>query len=346
MPGWAGTAFETARRYHLILVVPLLAAWLGGPLITAWLRRLGARRGAAIGEAVARAASGSVRLLILLIVLGWVIALLPLVPSVEAPLGGALYVASVLVAARLAMRVLGVLVHAYLERAAGPARERAQRDFLPLGTTLTTIVVAVLAVIQISHHFGHDVSSLVAALGIGSLAIGLAAQQTLGNMFAGFTLLVDRPFRPGDRVRLQSGETGRVQEIGIRSTKIVLDDQNLLIVPNAELANSRVVNFALPSPGSRGEVRVRLPWATSARLVDEAIALLTELARAQPEVSPEPAPEAVVAGFVETNAEVVLRFHVLDQAVQPLVEERIRRGLVDRLAERAAGHVAPAPPVR
>ena len=83
----------------------------------------------------------------------------------------------------------------------------------------------------------------MAALGVGSLAIGLAAQQTLGNMIAGFTLLVDRPFRVGDRIQLATGEQGEVLEIGVRSTRICLPTRNLLIVPNAELVNSRVVNF-------------------------------------------------------------------------------------------------------
>lgn len=328
--------WETVQRYHLLLVLPLVLAWALGPLATRWLKRLGARREAALGEALETAGSRSLRLLILLIVLGWAVTLLPLVPAIEQPLGAVIYVLAVIVGARLAMRIASVLVHFYLEHAAGPARERARRDYLPIASTLTTVVVAIVAAISIAHHFGHDVSSLVAALGIGSLAIGLAAQATLSNMVAGFTLLVDRPFRPGDRVKLQSGELGRVEEIGIRSTRILLDDLNLLIVPNAELANSRVVNFSFPSPGSRGEVKVKVPFSTD---VSELMALLTASAKAEKEVVAQPAPEAAVTALSDGAAEIVLHFHVLDQSQQAAVEQRIRHAIAHRLGEAASAKV-------
>jgi small-conductance mechanosensitive channel len=316
-----------AARFHLELAVPLALAIGLGVFGSRMLKRARRSAGAQLGEAVERTASRSLRLLAILIGLGWALSLLPPAPW-AAPVGGALYVLTVLVAARLATRLAAVLIHAWLEHAAGPLRERAQKEYAPIAQTLTTVAVALVALIVVAHHFGHDVSSLVTALGIGSLAIGLAAQQTLGNMIAGFTLLVDRPFRPGDRIRLATGETGEVAEIGIRSTRIVLDDANLLIVPNAELANSRVQNYAFPTRGSRGEVRVKVAGAK----LDQMLALLPGLAREVPEVLPDPPPEASVVGLDDGKAELAVRFHVLDQAVQRRIEERLRGAIAKRIA--------------
>ncbi len=321
------------RTVPLLLLALLAGAWLGAGIFARLLRRWSAARGSAEAGALERTATGSLRLLLVLLGLDWASTFLPLPPRLEVALSGALYVASILLAARLCMRLTAIAVQGYLGRAADPAaRERAQKEYLPLASTITTLAVGMVAAILIAHHFGHDVSSLVAALGIGSLAIGLAAQQTLGNMIAGFTLLIDRPFRPGDRVRLATGEAGVVADIGIRSTRILLDEDNLLIVPNAELANTRVVNYAYPTPTARGEVRLRVTWA----LAERTLALGAELARAQPEVLASPPAEAVVAALPagasdSAGAEVAVRFFVGEGAVVTAVEERLRLELTQRL---------------
>ena len=95
-----------------------------------------------------------------------------------------------------------------------------EKDFLPLIEKISTIFIFLIGIIVVLKHFNYDVLSLVTALGIGSLAIGLAAKDTLANMISGFTIMVDRPFRVGDRIQLSSGEVGDVLEIGLRSTKI------------------------------------------------------------------------------------------------------------------------------
>src|SRR6185369_4384850 len=144
--------------------------------------------------------------------------------------------------ARVAVNGIALLVGTSVTHVHAGERERLEREYVPLISKITTLAVALIVVIVVAKHFGKDVTSLVAALGVGSLAIGLAAQQTLGNMIAGFTLLFDRPFRVGDRIQLATGESGEVQDIGVRSTRIIMPSRNLLIVPNAELVNSQMVN--------------------------------------------------------------------------------------------------------
>jgi small-conductance mechanosensitive channel len=169
------------------------------------------------------------------------IELAPLPSGIERLAAGTIYVLGAFTTAWLTVHVGTLALTSYVLRVPTEERARLEREYIPLTSKVLGLVVGLMAAVVMAKHFGHDLSSLVAALGVGSLAIGLAAQQTLGNMIAGFVLLVDRPFRPGDHIKLSTGEEGELLEVGVRSTRIRMADQNLLIVPNTELANSRVI---------------------------------------------------------------------------------------------------------
>jgi small-conductance mechanosensitive channel len=313
----------------------LALAWASRPLVVAWMRRVVSR------DAAPEAAlfAGLVRGAVLMVGAYEATRSLPLPPVAKPLLDGALFVAAVLLAARAGVVLGRLLLHGWLDRTAeGAARERARREYLPVASTATTLAVALLAAIAIAHHFGHDVSSLVAAFGVGSLAVGLAAQQTLGNMIAGFTLLIDRPFVPGDEVRLQSGEVGEVDEIGIRSTRLRLGDGAVLVVPNGELANSRVVNRSSPALRARVEVRLRVGLRAD---LERVAAALREAAREGGEIAAEPAPAVALAAVDAAGAELVLSASASRPAGRAAVEERLRRALLARIV---AGEIPPPEP--
>jgi small-conductance mechanosensitive channel len=130
-----------------------------------------------------------------------------------------------------------------------------ERRILPIGggvgaTTLTRkllwwIVVVVGAMVALSG-LGVEITPVLAALGIGSLAVGLALQPTLTNVFAGFNLSLTQRMRVGDFVRLEGGQEGRIVDIGWRSTEIRSIGDSIVLVPNAKLAEIIVVNYSLP----------------------------------------------------------------------------------------------------
>lgn len=130
-----------------------------------------------------------------------------------------------------------------------------ERRILPLGagvgaTTLTRkllwwIVVVVGFMVALSG-LGVEITPVLAALGIGSLAVGLALQPTLTNVFAGFNLSLAQRMRVGDFVRLEGGQEGRIVDIGWRSTEIRSIGDSIVLVPNAKLAEIIVTNYSLP----------------------------------------------------------------------------------------------------
>lgn len=130
-------------------------------------------------------------------------------------------------------------------------RAHSVAGVLPSTNLITNLVrAAVLMVggLVLMETLGISITPLVTALGVGGLAVGLALQDTLANLFAGIHILLSRQVRPGDFVRLSSGEEGYVQDVTWRYTTIRQLPNNLTIVPNSKLASAVTANFSLPDP--------------------------------------------------------------------------------------------------
>ncbi|MEK6868397.1 MAG: mechanosensitive ion channel family protein, partial [Nanoarchaeota archaeon] len=138
-------------------------------------------------------------------------------------------------------RLIDGLIKYYLV----PFSQRTQTDLddalIPILRRLSKIILIFIAAIIVLDKFGYNVASLVAGLGIGGLAVALAAQETLSNVFGGITILTDKPFSLGDKVRV-AGNEGFVKEIGMRSTKITTLDGSELVIPNATIAKDIIEN--------------------------------------------------------------------------------------------------------
>ncbi len=157
-----------------------------------------------------------------------------------------LYLALILVILLLAYRFITVLFDWYAEKVNAGENRNLSGSLFPLLKKISKIVITVLAVIVILSKFDVNISAFIVSLGVGSLAIALAAQDTLSNMIAGFIIMIDRPFRIGDRIKY-GNDIGDVVEIGIRSTKILDFENNLVIMPNNEIVKSKIVNLTYPN---------------------------------------------------------------------------------------------------
>jgi MscS family membrane protein len=115
----------------------------------------------------------------------------------------------------------------------------ASRSLVPLGSRVAKLVVLALAVVALLSQLGYPVASLLAGLGIGGIALALAAQKTVENLFGAFSIGADQPFAEGDTIKFED-VTGTVEDIGLRSTRIRTADRTLVSVPNGRLADGRV----------------------------------------------------------------------------------------------------------
>ena len=108
------------------------------------------------------------------------------------------------------------------------------------------LIVIGLGILILLDSFGVSITPLIASLGIGSLAVALALQPTLENFFSGIQLVIDKPIQVGHFIRLESGEEGYVDKIGWRSSWIRQLANNMIVIPNKTLVNSKVVNYYYP----------------------------------------------------------------------------------------------------
>src|SRR5467141_462998 len=105
------------------------------------------------------------------------------------------------------------------------------------------IFVVVVAALVTSQNLGMNVTGLLASVSIGGLAVGLAPQDTLSNLFGAIAIFADKPFRVGDRIQLDSID-GNVEAIGLRSTRVRSQDGYLITVPNKNMANANIINIS------------------------------------------------------------------------------------------------------
>jgi small-conductance mechanosensitive channel len=213
---------------------------------------------------------------------------------------------------------------------------------LPVTTltqTLAQLGVVLLGLLVLLNQLGISITPILTALGVGGLAVALALQDTLSNLFAGFYMAVANQIRLGDYIRLNTGEEGYVTDIGWRSTVIRTLSGNLIIVPNNKLAQAIVTNFNLPEKRMGVSIQVNVtqdsdPDRVEQLLLEEALRAVEEV----PGLMAEPAPGvALDPGFGDWALSFTLSYTVTDFARQSAVRHALRKRILKRLrAERIA----------
>jgi len=212
--------------------------------------------------------------------------------------------------------------------------ERAESDvygeFLPLLNRVLRLVVLVIAIMAILDHFGINVNSLLTVLGVGSLAIALASRDTIANMISGFIIMIDRPFRVGDRVILDSGEKCDVFQIGLRSTRFKTFESTLIILPNEQLLTSKITNISYPDSRIRVKVAIGVAYGSE---IEEVRRILTQCAEKHAKVLDNPAPSAHLVGLGDSSVDFALVGYVSEITDQWTTQNELRQMIYDALNE-------------
>lgn len=236
------------------------------------------------------------------------------------------------------MRLLAQFFQWYAEEIAIRTESNVDNEFIPLIVRLVKIVIGIITLIIILKHFNQDVQSLVVSLGVGSLALALAAQETLSNMIAGFVIMTDRPFRVGDRIELSDGKVGDVYQIGLRSTKLMTFDNNLVIVPNAEIVKERVVNRSYPDPLMRVKIDVGVSYQSNPEQIKR---VLIDTFKDHPKILDNPEPKTYFLEFGDSSLNFMAIGYVENWKEQFTVADELRCEIIRRF--RSEGIEIPFP---
>jgi small-conductance mechanosensitive channel len=229
----------------------------------------------------------------------------------------------------MCMRIARDLIRLYGSQMAGA---------MPVATltqNLAQIAVVILGALVLLDHFHVSITPMLTALGVGGLAVALAMQDTLSNLFGGFYVAVAGQVRLGDYIKLNTGEEGYVTDIGWRSTTIRSLGNSLIIVPNAKLAQAIVTNYDLPEKRMSAMVEVRVSYDCDPDQVERLLLdVAAQGAREIPGMLADPAPSVTFdPGFGDSALGLTLNYHVAEFASQFTVRYELRKRIFRRFRE-------------
>lgn len=223
--------------------------------------------------------------------------------------------------------VLGSLV------AAAGERRALAGAVTGLAQTTVRLLILVVGGLVLLGSLGIAITPILTALGVGGLAVALAMQDTLSNLFAGMHLLADKPIRVGDYVKISTENAeGYVIDVGWRSTRLRMLQNNVVVVPNSKVAQSVIVNYELPEPRMALGLKVSVSYDTD---VDRLEALLLEEARAAvgqvPGLLGDPPPAVrFIPGFGDYSLDFTLNCQVASFVDQFAVQHELRKRILRR----------------
>jgi small-conductance mechanosensitive channel len=261
--GLAGESFlglpvEDWISLGISLLIVLAGYLVGTWLIRRMLPRVVQRTGTELDDRLLQAVGPDLRWLVVVLALEFATRQLTfLSPELKRLFSDAYFVLALIMGTRITWRLVDLADGWYRQRLAEEERLDSLDAVLTLMVRLGRAVVGVVALSILLTHFGVNITAFAAALAVGGLALALAAKDVIADAIEGFIILVDRPFRIGDRIEIQEvGTWGDVTEIGLRTTRIRTRDNRVVIVPNSVIGANQVINYSYPDPRYRIQTHV------------------------------------------------------------------------------------------
>jgi small-conductance mechanosensitive channel len=195
--------------------------------------------------------------------------------------------------------------------------------------------ILLIGLVMILSFLGISITPIITALGVGGLAVALALQDTLANLFAGIHILIEKSIRVGDFIKLETGQEGFVEDITWRTTRIRMLPNNMVIIPNSKLAQSIVTNYHLPDKRMSCLIPVSVSYNSDPEHVEK---VLLDIAMKAIEDIPgllhEPKPTVrFIPGFGNSSLDFTLVLYVREFTDQFLVQHEIRKRIFKRFKE-------------
>lgn len=171
----------------------------------------------------------------------------------------------------IVIMVLDIIIDGWGKRVAERTKSSVDEQLLPIAHRFSRIFISIVGLLFILPIWGIQVGPLMASLGVAGVAIAFALQNTLGNIFGGISIILDKSLKVGDKIRIDNDTMGTVMDVGLRSTKIKTWDGELITMPNGKLADSRILNFVQPEPSVRVVIDFGVEYGSDANKVRKVV---------------------------------------------------------------------------
>jgi small-conductance mechanosensitive channel len=233
--------------------------------------------------------------------------------------------------------ILATFLHSIIHIYGRTLAEKSETDLddriVDLLELVIRYVIWFVAVMAILHVFNIDITPLMAGAGIAGLAVALAAQDLISNFFGGAIITVDKPFKVGDRIRIDT-YYGDVLSVGTRSTRIKTLDNEIVTIPNSKLTTNSVINFSEPDPKLRMTIPLSVAYGTDPLKVKK---ILLEVAKDainnNDYLVDDPAPSAFFIEFADSSLNFIIRVWTRHVVSAEMVKDAINCRIAERFAK-------------
>ncbi|MFQ6109218.1 MAG: mechanosensitive ion channel family protein, partial [Candidatus Aminicenantales bacterium] len=215
----------------------------------------------------------------------------------------------ILLVSVMIFKIISNFAQHWMKEWASRTKSTADDRMIPLIEKIMKAIVAVLAVIFIFSAWNINISPLLATAGIAGLAVGLAVKDSLANILGGLQLVLDKTFKVGDKVQLESGEMGVILDIGLRTTKLKTYDNEVIYIPNGMLANAKIKNFTMPDLSVRVNVNFGVEYGSDTEKVRRVV---LEALKKIDTVLEEPEPQVLFLKMSDFSLDFIARAWVKD----------------------------------
>lgn len=278
--------------YSLVLIasfyiISQLAVFISQKIIL----RITSRTKTNIDDLIVRKTNRPISIILLLI--GFRLALLPIgiKQNILDALEHIISSAIIVLVTYILIVVFDIIIDGWARKVAERTRSALDNDIVVIFHRFSRIFISIVGLLFILPVWGIQIGPLLTSLGIAGVAVAFALQNTLGNIFGGVSLILDKSIKVGDKIKLDNETMGEIIDVGLRSTKIKTWDGELITIPNGKLADSRILNFVQPSPSVRAAVEFGIEYGSDIAKAREVV--LDTLSNIQG-VLKDPAPKVIM----------------------------------------------------
>jgi len=264
----------------IYIALAFCAAWLLDWIVNGWLKRLAAKTETKYDDLILELLRGPVKVVAFVIFLNIGLGIFEWPARAQNYISRAFILIVAGSVAYVALKVVDLLLGVWREKIVSPQDKAFADQLLPFVSKVVKTALIIAAVLLTTENLGVDIKTLLAGLSVGGLALGLAAQDTVANLFGAVAIFLDKPFHIGDRIKVE-GVDGTVETIGLRSTCVRSLDGHHVTIPNKLMGNAIITNITR-RPTIKTEMNFGLTYDTPAEKVKRATVLLEEIFRANP----------------------------------------------------------------